>query len=312
MPPDMRTHATTIEVLEPAPPEVAAGEAIVLGVKVSCPAGCDLGGMPVTVAAEGAADDGGALVTRADHDGTAAVKLDAPLRVGQHAWRVLLGPHECAGIRHDETSLPVRATVIPHATSLAVWAVPLPVVMGERFAINVGAKSSAGVALTGGSVAICDESGAVVAEGSLGDTPYPGTTALYWARIELVAPAMEGLRSWSIKFEPKELELPHDYASTAFSVSVVRPPEHRLTVKVIEKEGSAPVADAQVRLGAYRAATDPSGVAEIEMPKGVYDLRVWKVGYEAPATTVELSKNILVEIEVVPVPEENPDEAWLM
>ena len=45
------THATTIEVIEPAPPEVAAGVEIVLKVKVSCAAGCDLGGMPVKITA---------------------------------------------------------------------------------------------------------------------------------------------------------------------------------------------------------------------------------------------------------------------
>jgi hypothetical protein len=232
--------------------------------------------------------------------------------VGEHVWNVVFGPHEVAGIRHDEASLPVRISTVPHTTSLAVWAIPSPVVMGERFAIKVGAKSAAGVALTGGNVRVCDESGAVVANGCLGDTPLPGTSALYWTDIELTAPVREGMYAWSVTFEAQELELPQECASSTFSASIVRPPEHRLTIKVIERVTAAPIADVQVRLGVFRAVTDGAGLAEVDMPKGIYDLNVWKVGYEAPAKTVELNTNIFVEVEVVSLPEENPDAAWLM
>jgi hypothetical protein len=312
MPADVRTHTTTIEVIEPTPAEVLAGADIVLRVKVSCAAGCDLDGMPVRVTTADGAVIGGELGTCAGHDEATDITLEAPRRVGKHIWSVVFGPHEVAGIRHDEVSLPVRLSTIPRATSLAVWAIPSPVVMGERFAIKVGAKSSAGVALTGGNVRVCDESGAVVAYGCLGETPLPGTSALFWTDIELLAPVTEGMYAWSVTFEPQELELPHECASTTFSASIIRRPEHRLTIKVIEKDTAAPIADAQVRLGVFRAATDGSGLAEIEMPKGIYDLNVWKVGYEAPTKTVELDDNVFVEVEVVALPEENPDAAWLM
>jgi hypothetical protein len=309
---ELHTHATTVEVIEPAPPEVAAGAHVVLKVKLSCAAGCDLGGMPIKVAAaEGAIVESNIGAVAASGEATDIV-LKAPSRVGEHVWSVVFGPHEVAGVRHDEATLPVRISTIPNATSLAVWAIPSPVVMGERFAIKVGAKSSAGVALTGGTVGVCDEFGAAVARGCLGATPLPGTSALYWTDIELLAPVTEGLRAWSVKFEPQELELPHESASTTFSVSIVRPPEHRLTIKVIEKDTAAPIANAQVRLGVFRGATDQSGLAQVDMPRGTYDLNVWKVGYEAPTKTVELNENISVEVEVLSVPEENPDAAWLM
>ena len=48
------------------------------------------------------------------------------------------------------------------------------------------------------------------------------------------------------------------------------------------------------------------------MPGGVYELDIWKVGYEAPTNRVSLDKNMLVEVEVLSVPEEDPDAAWLM
>jgi uncharacterized membrane protein len=135
---------------------------------------------------------------------------------------------------------------------------------------------------------------------------------LYCADVDLLAPAEAGLCSWSVKFAAAELELPHDGASSNFSVAIVKPPQHRLTVKVIEKDTAAPIENAQVRLGVYRAATGPSGLADIKMPKGTYDLNVWKVGYEAPSQTVEVNDDVTVQIEVLVVPQENPDEAWLM
>lgn len=67
-----------------------------------------------------------------------------------------------------------------------------------------------------------------------------------------------------------------------------------------------------VQLGAYRVVTDPLGLAEVDMPGGVYELDIWKVGYEAPTNRVSLDKNMLVEVEVLSVPEEDPDAAWLM
>jgi hypothetical protein len=67
-----------------------------------------------------------------------------------------------------------------------------------------------------------------------------------------------------------------------------------------------------VRLGAYRAATGGSGLAELLVPKGCYDLEVWKPGYEAPKTTVMIDADLAVEVVVAPMPEENPDTAWQM
>ena len=54
--------------------------------------------------------------------------------------------------------------------------------------------------------------------------------------------------------------------------------EHTLTVTVAA--GGAPLADALVRLGPYRAPTDASGTAKVRLAKGHYELVVWKTGYE--------------------------------
>jgi hypothetical protein len=310
---DLQIHATTIALCEPAPAELAVGSDFVLQVELSCAAGCDLGSMPVTVT-----DPDGLVTTiepRADQTPSEALRdiaLRAPPQPGEHVWSIRFPPHESAGLRHEECTLPVAIIIKPHATSLAVWAVPSPVVMGERFNIKVGAKSAAGCRLEGQRIQITDHTGAVIAQGSLQDAPWPGTSALYWTDVEVPAPDQEGMFWFAVNFAAAKLEAPHDSSSSRFSVAIVPPPQHRLTIEVFEKDTRAPIEDAEVRLGAYRAATDPFGRAEVAMPKGSYDLTVWKVGYDAPVRTVDVQDDVNVQVEVVIVPPENPDAAWMM
>jgi hypothetical protein len=315
---DMRTHCTNVELSEPAPPELAVGSDLVLKIKVSCAAGCDLSAMPVTLTGP----DGVAvpIEPHSGHDRIGEtseitlrdITLKAPQQVGEHVWSVRFLPHQSEDVLHEECTLAICVRIKPHGTSLAVWAVPSPVVMGERFCIKVGAKSSAGCALGAQKILVSDQSGTVIAEASLRDTPWPGTSALYWTEVEVPAPSAEGMFWCSVNFAAADIETPHEGASSKFSVAIVRPPEHKLTVEVLEKDTKAPIADAQVRLGAYRAATDPSGRAQLAMPSGTYDLTVWKVGYEVPSRTVAIHEELGIRVEAAIVPPENPDAAWLM
>jgi hypothetical protein len=161
-------------------------------------------------------------------------------------------------------------------------------------------------------IAVCDEAGAVLASDVLGDKPWPGTSALYWRELALIAPADAGIFSWLVEFAAADLALPHRGASSRFCIAIVDPPGHRLTVKVVERETATPLANAQVRLGPYRAATRDTGSAEILLPKGSYDLSVWKPGYNAPTITITIDADTTIEVAIAPVPEENPDAAWLM
>jgi hypothetical protein len=309
---DVRRHATTIAVSDVLP-EIPAGGAVAVKLKLSCAEGCDLRGLPLTVTAP----DGGMLAYElatcdAGINETDEIALKAPPRVGEHLWRIAFAPSESAAVVHEASELTLGLRVKPQESSLAVWAIPSPVVTGERFEITVGAKSAADFELTGKEVEVCDQAGTVMARARLGARPWPGTSALYWAPVELLAPATPGMLTWSARFAATELELPHAGALAEFSVVIVPPPEHRMTVTIVDKETAAPIADAQVRLGAYRAVTGPSGRAEVQLPKGVYQLNIWKVGYEAAAQTIDVHEDIAVDIEAVPVPEENPDAAWKM
>jgi hypothetical protein len=305
----MATHSTAIELNEPVPAEVAAGTDLVLKIKLTCAAGCDLHSLPLTIKGPDDTDATGAPCLTND---SGEIALKVLPKVGPQSFTISFGSHEATGIRHEFCSLSLTVNSIPHGTSLAVWDIPSPIVKGERFAIKVGAKSAANAELKGLEIAIFDNSETVAARGRLRDTPWPGTTALYWDEVELLAPAEEGLSRWSVRFAPAGLALPHDGTAAEFTAAVVQPPQHRLTVKVIERESKSPIEDVQIRLGAFRGATGPSGLAEVMMPTGHYDLQIWKAGYEAPARPVDIDADLAVEIEAVVLPEEDPDAAWTM
>jgi hypothetical protein len=304
-------HCTVIEAAWPEAPAgtVPVGDSFLLTVKVTCPAGCDLDDLPATITGP----DGGKILARREAGETVRrVTLTAPKTVGEAVWRIELAPCDVGGIPHAPSTLPVKVITRPQAMSLAVWGIPSPVVTGETFPIKVGAKSAASCNLAARAIEVRDEGGAVMGRGTLGGEPWPETAGLYWTELQLPAPAKAGMFSWTVQFDAAGLILPHDNAASRFSIAIVDPPEHCLTVKVIERETAAPVADAKVRLGAYRSATGPSGLAEILLPKGVYDLTVWRAGYDAAPHAVTIDADATVEVMVTAVPEDNPDSAWRM
>jgi hypothetical protein len=193
-----------------------------------------------------------------------------------------------------------------HQTSLAVWDIPTPAA-GELFSIKVGAKSSIGCALGAQRIEVLDGE-AVVATAHLGDAPWPGTDALFWAEVELQAPDKPVLITLAVRFDVAELDEPHEGASSPFKVSVVAKPEHTLTVKVVAD--GVPVEDAIVRLGPVRGTTDASGMAAVKLAKGRYELVIWKAGYDAPVTPLTIDADAFAQIDVRAVPQADPDAVW--
>jgi hypothetical protein len=308
-----RTHPTSVALSRPLAEEVDAGTNIVLKIKVSCPYGCDLRGGVIDVIAPG-----GAVVARsgladfADRTNeTTDVVFTAPDEVGEYSWTLMFPRHEAEDLVHQEGSLPITVRTMAHDTSLAVWGVPSPIVIDHPFRIHVGATCSAGCDLEGKEIQICDETGASMARGELGETPWDGTRALYWTEVDLVAPAREGATSRSIRFAPTELQQPHGGASARFGFETVKPPRYSVTVKVVQKDIGTPVEDAQVRLGVYFACSDQTGLARVAMPQGTYGLDVLKTGYEALSRVLDVNGDVTVEVEVAVIPPENPDAYWL-
>ena len=216
----------------------------------------------------------------------------------------------------------------PHPTSIAVWGVPSPVVVSRRFAATVGVKCSAGCPLGGRRVVIRNAAGADVGHARVGETPEPGTSALYAAKVTLEAPADEGVHAWTAAFDGAEPSscAPHDAvpvqdpapghanAAATFGFRTTAPPEHRVTVTVVDRDTETRVAGAEVRVGVYRGTTDASGQAHVAVHSGSYDLYVRKAGYQPHADRIPVvSGDVVLEVAAVRVTDADLDDeqVWM-
>jgi hypothetical protein len=211
---------------------------------------------------------------------------------------------------HEAGKPAPNGAAAPQEITLMAWAMPDAVPAGERFAVKIGAKSSAGCALCGGVIEVRNADDAVLASAPLSASPWPGTGALYWTEIALQAPAAPGRFAFSARFDAAEIDPPHRSASLPISVTIAERPAHTLTVTVVAQGAGTPLEDVQIRFGPYRAVTDASGRAAVKLPTGRHQLLLWKAGYEAPVTVVNLQGDASVEVAIVALPEEDPDAHW--
>jgi hypothetical protein len=164
-----------------------------------------------------------------------------------------------------------------HSTRIVVWDVPVAVEPGAAFRVKVGVKCADECSSAGRLVEIRDAEGNVVASGSVGEVPWPGTSALYHAELELRAPSVEGLHAreaFVVAAVDDARELKHEVASAPFQIRAVRVPECRLKVIAVDARSHAPVPGAKVVVHPYNALTNAEGIAELRVPKGAYRLFV--------------------------------------
>jgi hypothetical protein len=195
-----------------------------------------------------------------------------------------------------------KDTMSPDTISLAVWDVPMPVVVGGRFSIKVGAKSANGNALANSRVEVLDAAGTVVASGPLGATPLAGTEALAWTTLDLPAPPAPQIADYTVRLGT---------AATRFTVVAATKPEHTLTVSVTEQDSKAALAGVEIRLGPFHARTDRSGRAQLRVCRGEYRLELWRTAHAAPHRTITIDGDATLALTMVHVPEEHPDARWV-
>jgi hypothetical protein len=147
---ERQTHIATIELTEAAPAEVPVGTTFVVKLAVACTEGCDLHASALAVDAPAdAAATWQAPSVDAVSELTHEVALQAAPQTGEQVWRIALPQAPAAGVCHDAKPLAITVSVKPQSTSLAVWDIPSPVVMGQVFEIKAGAKSAGDFKLAG-------------------------------------------------------------------------------------------------------------------------------------------------------------------
>ena len=137
----------------------------------------------------------------------------------------------------------------------------------------------------------------------------PAASTRYWAEVELKAPGTGGLYSWTAQLPKPDLELPHDEASHTFGFRTVRPPEHMVTVEVIDKDTGTQIKKARVMMHPYHGLTDEHGVAKLEVPKGRYELYVYKLGKNAFGKSVKVASAITIKVELLAALSEEEENA---
>jgi hypothetical protein len=297
---EIQRHETHTRVLAPIPEQVDAGTDLLLKVQVSCPEGCSLAGGRVRIA-----DEEGTIVEEVDlasSDGgtneTDEFRVTAPVALGPTTWTALFLPAEAEEIQHEPSSVPLTFTVKPHTLSLSAWGVPLPVTKGEEFTVKIGAKCSADCSLAGLGFLIRDEEGNVRASGQIGDDLLPMTSGLRWTEQTLVAPAREGLYTWTVECLASELELPHQVSTSSLRLRTVAPPDRVVTVEVVDTDQKTPLEGVSIFIHPYKCFTDEQGIGRIEVGKGKHDLYVKKQDYVPFETTVEVDEDVRVKAEL--------------
>lgn len=324
---EIQQHETSTSLVIAPPAELDAGSDMVLKVRVLCAAGCTLDGQLVRII-----DQDGALVKEieiASSDApspdettpvenapaavvneTAEFVVKSPTKPGEHTWAALFPAQEKEGLAHQESSAPFSFIVKPHKTSMTVWDVPSPVVLGGKFKIKAGVLCSVGCKLTSKKIQIFDARGSNVGTASLSQEPWSNAGPMYWAEVELEAPAEQQVYDWTAKFSrpapemasPEDLE--HEESAYPFAFATTRAPDHVVRLEVIDKEQRTPVPNADVALFPeggfpYRTRTDALGTASLNVSKGHYEIYVALMDYENYKTTAEVDSDVTIQAEFV-------------
>jgi hypothetical protein len=300
-------HSTSTSMVELSSTQVDAGNDLMLKVKVECPFKCNLQNAKVRIA-----DDSGVIIKEIEltcFDGTvnetAEFSIKAPINPGEYTWNVLFEGEETTDLAHEESSAKFSFVVKPHTTSMVVWDVPSPIVWNDKFAIKVGVQCLAGCNLAGSVIEIYNHEQTPVARATLGDALLSATSPLHWAEVELQAPSTEGYYYWTARFAKPDLGLAHEGTRCEFAFGIVQPPEHVVTVEVIEKGEKTPIANAQVILHPYRGLTDEHGVAKISVTKGEYKLLIPRDEKHLKfRTTLNVASDIEIKAELEVAPED--------
>jgi hypothetical protein len=238
-----------------------------------------------------------------------ALSLTAPKEIAPFSWTITVPEQELGDCIVEAASLTFSATTLIHRSSLAVWDVPSPVQAGETFRIKIGGKCSAGCALCGLDVMVCDAS-QEVARGAL-QNEHTDAAGLWCTEVEVKAPTTTGLQDFTIHFAPGDTRgLPHAQAQAQFSVMVTKAPDHAVDVSVVDEESGAPITDAYVRLGLYRVATQCDGLARFAVPKGEHRLFIWKAGFDIPEKNLLVDDDLCVTIAAKALPKKDPYARW--
>ena len=247
---------------------------------------------------------------------SAPVECIVPDLPGSHHWtaRIQLPPARSTDAEESTVKPTHRVdftiTVAPHPISMTVWDIPPAIMVGQPFSMTLGLKCPCGCDARGWGFRVDDADGKPVTSGNVGSDPWPGTEALFHAKLDLTAPDIAGNTVWTVTALPPDGGLPHAIRTLSFRLNLQPEPEVTLRIRAIDAETRAPVARAKVVAHPYRTLTDAAGLAELRVPRGKYTVFVSGNSYFAFKSVGEITEDFTLEAEMYADRESSVEEAW--
>jgi hypothetical protein len=305
-------HLTILHVVT-SPSAIPAGGEVVLELSVHCAGGCDVRDTNVVVS--GQLDSHVSTHRVCNVAGDVRVVRAAPACVGEETLTLRLELPPRLSVDHHGETVTVSFATLPHQCSFAVWDVPGAVSVEDMFTPTVGISCRNGCVLGREHIEVLDQEGKIAAEATLSDEPWPGTEALYTAHVPLCAPPVPGQRRWTFRVvQGTSDRVPHVIPGAAFEPTICARPEHNVTISIVDAETRLPIADADVRLGPYRALTNEQGIARIGAARGAYVLDAWKAGYaDCDGGLMQIDGDIAIALQTATVAQARPedDQVWM-
>lgn len=295
-----KTPGQTVLTVEITPTVVDAGAAFGLSARAVCTPPCDITGLVATVRDGDGVELG--QIAFSSFDGNANSSADlmlvAPAAVGVHDWTATLQSFEARDATYPETSAKVALEVKPHAITISSWGLASALTSGAQARMHIGVRCSCGCSMAGRQVTVHDESGTQIATATLGDELWPRTEALYFAEIEFPVTGEPALSQWQLRFAGAGLEPAHADGAQNFSVRIVPPAEHVVTIEAIDRALQTPLAGAMVTMHPFRGTTDARGMAQLRVPKGTYRLFVSARRYVSNHTQIDVEGDVATQAQL--------------
>lgn len=303
------TPMLTIDV---DPPKLDAGSRMTLNGTVTGAPGYDLRGQMLLIRDHNGDPTGEIAFTEFDGEisRTADLELIAPADTGEHVWIAIMTEDTGAEAPQEVAQVPFNVPVVPHTTSVVIWDVPSAIEVGSTFRIKAGVKCSASCTMTGETLAVHDEDGNRLASASLGEEPWPGTTALHYTEIELTAPDAEGRHRWQVRADAGGQELPHSQGANGFGLNCTPAAECVLTVQAVDVDKDTPVERARVQMHPYRGVTDENGRLKLRVPKGSFKLVVSGKDYISTSMDIEVTEDTTTRVGLIHEPTDD-EKLWV-
>ena len=310
------------------PAEVAPGDEITLTVAFAAEAGAERSIDPAELIGCRLAlcDADGEVLAEAliDRDGADRPCLEplillAPDHPGPLGWTLRLLEPDDPPADFPPTEAPVEATVMARRPGVSVWGLPDAVEPGAEVRFRIGIKCPFGGDSAGWPFELRDAAGATLAEGRLGQAPWPGTEGLCHAEVALTAPAQPGRHRWQVVALPPAAEADEGPAAPAplhapsalpVTLHVTEPAALRLRIVAVDATTGAPVAGARVTAHPRRTRTDAEGGAELALPRGHHVLFVAGPAHFALRSEAELTEDTELRVVLEPDRAFSEEDLW--